>query len=104
MSINNLYPSTSPYFLTDIINNKSLDILFFRPIPFYSTDVLYSIPTVYQYRPDLLAYDLYGDARLWWVFAQRNPNELGPDPYFNFVTGLNIYIPKLETLRQTLGI
>lgn len=101
---NNVYPATSPYFLTDITNQKYLDFLYYRPIPFYSTDVLYTIPAVYQYRPDYLAYDLYGDARLWWVFAERNPNTLGEDPYFNFVTGLSIYVPKLETLRQTLGI
>lgn len=101
---NSLYPATSPYFLTGITNYKYLDVLNYRQIPFYATDVLYSIPPVYQYRPDYLAYDLYTDARLWWVFAERNPNELGEDPYFNFVTGLNIYIPKLETLRQVLGI
>lgn len=101
---NKLYPATSPYFLTEIANDKFLELLYYRTIPAYSSDVLYSIPAVYQYRPDYLAYDLYGDARLWWVFAQRNPNELGSDPYFNFVTGLNIYIPKLETLRQTLGV
>jgi hypothetical protein len=52
----------------------------------------------------LLAYHLYNDSRLWWVFAARNPNRLGFDPYFDFVAGIQIYIPKLETLRQYLGI
>jgi hypothetical protein len=65
-------------------------------------DVLYKLGPVYEYRPDLLAFDLYGDARLWWVFSQRNPNTL-KDPYFDFVTGLEIYIPKLEYLREILG-
>lgn len=101
---NNLYPATSPYYLTDIVNNKYLDILNYRPIPFLATDVLYKIPVVYQYRPDYLAYDLYNNAKLWWVFAERNPNALGEDPYFNFVAGLEIYIPKLSTLRTILGI
>jgi hypothetical protein len=52
----------------------------------------------------MLANDLYSDSRLWWVFAARNPNVLGPDPYFNFVSGISIYIPKLDTLKQVLGI
>ena len=52
---------------------------------------------------DLLAFDLYSDSRLWWVFAQRNPNSL-PDPFFDFVVGVGIYIPKLSTLTQVLGI
>jgi hypothetical protein len=63
-----------------------------------------TITPVYQFRPDLLAYDLYSDARLWWIFAARNPNILGPDPYFNMVTGLQIYVPTQSTLQQALGI
>ena len=51
----------------------------------------------------MLAYDLYTDARLWWVFASRNPNLLGPDPYFNFTAGLGIYIPTLTTIQTVLG-
>ena len=104
MAQNNLYPSTSPYKDTGIFNEKYLDFMVYRPIPSFSSDVLYTIPEVYQYRPDLLAYDLYSDGRLWWVFAARNPNRLGFDPYFDFVAGVQIYIPKLETLRQVLGI
>lgn len=104
MSQNNLYPSSSPYKDTEVFNQKYLDFMTFRPIPSLPSDVLYTLPEVYQYRPDLLAYDLYSDSRLWWVFAARNPNRLGVDPYFDFVAGIQIYIPKLETLRQSLGI
>lgn len=104
MSQNNLYPSTSPYRDTEIFNNKFLDFMVNRPFPTSTSDVLYTLPIAYQYRPDLLAYHLYNDSRLWWVFAARNPNRLGFDPYFDFVTGIQIYIPKLETLRQYLGI
>jgi hypothetical protein len=67
------------------------------------SDIYWNITPVYEYRPDLLAYDLYGDSRLWWVFASRNPNRL-KDPYFDFVSGLGIYLPKLDTLRGILGI
>lgn len=100
---NLLYPASSPYFLTNIVNNKYLDILDYRPIPKLASDVLYKLPVAYQYRPDLLAYDLYGNAKLWWVFAARNPNKLGNDPYFDFVAGIEIFIPKQDTLSTVLG-
>ena len=43
-----------------------------------------------------------GDASLWWVFAQRNPNAL-TDPLGSFVKGTKIYLPKIDTLRSSLG-
>jgi len=101
---NSLYPATSPYFQTSIYEGKYLDFMADRSIPKQPSDVLYTIPLVYQYRPDMLAYDLYNDSRLWWVFASRNPNKLGNDPYFDFVAGVEIYIPKLDTLKLVLGI
>lgn len=104
MSNNTVYPATSPYYTTDVVNNKYLDVMDYRPIPRLPSDVYYTIPPIYQYRPDMLAFDLYGDAKLWWVFAERNPNRLGEDPYFDFKAGLGIYIPTLDTLKQTLGI
>ena len=101
---NPIYPNTSPYRDTNIFNQKFLDVWAGRYIPSQPSDILYQLPLVYQYRPDLLAHDLYSDSRLWWVFAARNPNKLAYDPYFDFVAGLEIYIPKLDTLRQVLGI
>jgi hypothetical protein len=100
---NNIYPATSPYNATGIVNTKFLDVMVNRTIPMQPSDVYWEITEVYQYRPDMLAYDLYSDSRLWWVFAQRNPNRL-KDPYFDFVTGVGIYLPKLELLKQTLGL
>lgn len=100
---NNIYPSTSPYYQTDITNNQYLNFMINRPIPKLASDVYYTLPKVYEFRPDLLAYDLYGDSRLWWVFAARNPNMLGYDPYFDFIAGIQIYIPNMSTLKQSLG-
>ena len=99
-----LYPASSPYFNTNILDDKYLDVMEYTPIPMDPSDVYYTILSVYEYRPDMLAYDLYGNANLWWVFASRNPNVLGPDPYFNFREGLGIYIPTIDTLRVVLGI
>jgi hypothetical protein len=74
-----------------------------RPIPRQVDDILFKINTTYNLRPDLLAYDLYGAAGLWWVFAQRNPNTL-PDPLGDFREGVQIYVPKIDTLKAALGI
>ena len=102
MANNNIYPATSPYFSTNLVNNKFLDFMINRPFPANPDDLYYTIPLVYEYRPDLAAYDFYNESRLWWVFAARNPNRLGADPYFNFKAGVGIYIPKLDVLRTYL--
>lgn len=98
-----LYPSTSPYFNTATVDAKFLDIMTPRFIPALATDVYWLITPAYEFRPDLLAHDTYNDSKLWWVFAQRNPNRL-KDPYFDFTTGTGIYIPKKTTLVEYLGI
>jgi hypothetical protein len=96
------YTSTSPWFNTQVVNNY-LDILSIRPVSSEVDDFLYNIQPQYTYRPDLLAFDLYGDATLWWVFAQRNMDVL-QDPIFDFVPGTKIYIPKNSSLRNVLGL
>ena len=97
------YPSSSPYYVTPIVNNVYLDIMTNRPIFSDPTDVYWEITAIYNLRPDLLASDLYNDSRLWWVFAQRNPNAL-KDPLFDFVQGTSIYIPTSDALKASLGI
>jgi len=103
MADNTIYPATSPYYATGIVNSKFLDVMVDRPILKQQSDIYWEITTVYEYRPDLLAFDLYADSRLWWVFASRNPNRL-KDPYFDFVTGVGIYLPKADFLKQLLGL
>jgi hypothetical protein len=73
-----------------------------RPIPKATDDLLFTINTTFQYRPDLLAFDLYGNSGLWWVFYQRNPNTLTKPP-LDFKAGRLIYLPKLSTLKTVLG-
>lgn len=98
-----LYSTNSPYYSTSTVNGSYLDVMINRPIPPDPTDVYWEITPVYNLRPDLLAYDLYNDSKLWWVFAQRNPNKL-KDPLFDFVQGIYIYIPKQNALSVALGI
>lgn len=95
------YPSTSPYFNTGI-TQFYLDTMVNRPIPKYPDDLQFEINQTYQYRPDMLAFDLYETSTLWWVFYQRNPNTLQAPP-LDFRAGLQIYLPQLATLRETLG-
>lgn len=95
------YDSTSPYFATPY-NQFFLDSMVNRDIPKQSDDVLTTITLTYQYRPDLLAYDLYGTPTLWWVFYQRNPNTLTTPPW-DFQVGTRIYLPKENTLKSVLG-
>jgi len=95
------YDSTSPYFETGY-TQFFLDSMVNRPIPKEDDDLLFTINLTYQYRPDLLAYDLYGTASLWWVFYQRNPNTLQAPP-LDFAVGTQIFLPKVATLRSTLG-
>jgi hypothetical protein len=96
------YSRHSPYF-----NNETfgmfLDVATLPSIPYDPTDVVYEIDPIYKHRPDLLAYDLYNNSALWWVFAARNPNTM-KDPIFDFLPGSTIYVPKKATLTATLGI
>lgn len=95
------YKSTSPYFTTQVTNGY-LTPMVNRPIGREVDDVFFKINSTYEFRPDLLAFDLYNDAGLWWVFYQRNPNTLTKPP-FDFAVGRRIFLPQLSTLRKTLG-
>ena len=96
-----VYDSLSPYFLTPT-TQFYLDPMVNRPIPKETDDQYFQINQTYQYRPDLLAFDLYDQPGLWWVFYQRNPNTLSMPPW-DFAAGTNIYLPKISTLRSVLG-
>ena len=96
------YKRTSPYYATPVLNGY-LDFLSFRDIPAEVDDILFEIPATYEFRPDLLAYDLYEDVNLWWVFAVRNKSKI-KDPVFDFAAGTKIYLPKLSSIRTALGL
>ena len=95
------YDTTSPYYNTPF-TQFYLDKMVNRPIPMENDDLTFTINLTYQYRPDLLAYDLYGTPTLWWVFYQRNPNTLTKPP-FDFAADTFIYLPKISTLKTALG-
>jgi hypothetical protein len=96
------YTNTSPWYLTQT-KQDYLDVLAIRPVSAEVDDFYYTIESQYAFRPDLLAFDLYGESNLWWVFTQRNLNVL-QDPVFDFTPGKKIYIPKKSSLFTVLGL
>ena len=95
------YTKLSPYYTTPL-KGSYLDIANFRQISGETDDVEFEVTSQYEFRPDLLAYDLYGDVNLWWVFSVRNKDKI-KDPIYDLFAGQLIYLPKISTLRNTLG-
>ena len=96
------YSKASPWANTQQ-NNLYLELLDIRPVPSEADDVRYVIENQYRNRPDLLAYDLYGNAKLWWVFVQRNMSVI-KDPIYDFKPGTAIYLTKKSNLSKFLGV
>jgi hypothetical protein len=85
-----------------IVENTFLDVNTLPELPQSSTDEPYVIGSGYDERPDLLAYELYGSSRLWWVFALRNPDVI-VDPIRDFKTGVSIFLPGADSVRNITG-
>ncbi len=96
------FTSYSPYAQTNI-SGFYLDVWTPRDVPFLEDDVMVELPSQFEHRPDLLAHEAYGDSRLWWVFAVRNPAVL-KDPIYDLVSGVKIYIPQKQTLLTALSV
>ena len=95
--------SSSPWAKTKLNRRGNyLDILNIRPVPADEDDVVYEIEAQYHQRPDLLAYDMYGNPKLWWIYSQRNMDIL-KDPIFDFTAGTKIYLPQGSKLKTSLG-
>jgi hypothetical protein len=97
-----IYSKASPWALTPQ-NNLYLELLEIRPVPAEADDYPYVIESQYRHRPDLLAYDLYGNPKLWWVFVQRNISVI-KDPIYDFIPGTKIFLPKKTTIERFLGV
>lgn len=81
-----------------VLDNTFLDVNNLPVLPPNVNDEEYVINAMYDERPDLLAYELYGSTRLWWVFSLRNPDLL-KDPIRDFKQGLNIFLPSAENVN-----
>jgi len=96
-----IYKKTSPWYITKQ-NTLYLELLTLRTIPTSDDDFKYVIENQYRHRPDLLAFDLYQDAKLWWVFAQRNRSIL-KDPIYDFSPGTTIFCPANNNIETVLS-
>lgn len=97
----NNYSEFSPYRKTEI-TGFYLDMYKPREVPVLANDVEIELPSQYHHRPDLLAFDAYGDSRLWWVFAVRNPSVI-KDPIYDLVSGVKLYIPQKQALLTAMS-
>tara|TARA_B100000085_G_C18266933_1_gene400403 strand:+ start:213 stop:512 length:300 start_codon:yes stop_codon:yes gene_type:complete len=95
------YAATSPYANTPQ-GSGYLDVYAPRKFQYNNDDIEYKIDRFYSLRPDLLAYDLYGDSKLWWVFSVRNPDVL-KDPLNDFTEGTVIRIPRQDDIEAGIG-
>ena len=91
------YNKQSPYSKTSTVGDY-LDIMTERSVINDRSDETYVIESRYDMRPDLLAYDLFGSSRYWWLFALRNKDTI-IDPIQDFRTGVVIRIPKISNVR-----
>jgi hypothetical protein len=96
------YAKTSPYYTTSQINNY-LDVMSIRDIPALKNDTVFVLTSQYKHRPDLLAFDIYRNEKLWWVFAMRNKDVIR-DPVYDMIPGVKIFIPQLTTINNALGL
>lgn len=95
------YPSSSAYAATPQ-SPSFIGNYVHRKISTDGGDKPFTITPKYNNRPDLLAYDLYGNPGYWWVFCSRNPNVIR-DPIWDFEAGKVIIISSHNHLKATLG-
>lgn len=94
-----MYKSHSPWSKTSVLFGKVLDIQKKRNLFRDPLDEFVSIPQQFDRRPDLYSYEVYGTAKYWWIFAQRNPDSI-LDPINDFTAGKQIYVPKRTNIDK----
>lgn len=62
-------------------------------------DVYYTIPKQYQYRPDLISFNFYGNSKLYWVLIYANKFGNSPE---DFKEGVTIRVPSYKRVRELL--
>lgn len=95
------YAKTSPYHKTKQAS-WFLSNLEMREIPPHTSDRIITIENKYHERPDLLAFDLYGNSEYLWIFMVRNPNVI-KDYIYDQKAGKRIFVPTLERLVALLA-
>jgi hypothetical protein len=84
---------------TELRDSLFLDVNRLPSIPRSLDDEAYTIEPMYENRPDLLAYNVYGNSRVWWVIVMRNLDVI-KDPLRDFRTGITIQLPTPATVKR----
>lgn len=66
-----------------------------------SSDQQIVLDSRFKNRPDKLAYELYGQSSLWYLFYLVNNNI--SDPIFDMVPGNKIYVPLPQRVADFFG-
>lgn len=77
------------------INNGYTEVYEPPLVPDFTRVDEFEITQQYVKRPDLLAYELYGDAKFWWLFTLYNKNQI-VDPINDFTLGKIIVVPRRD--------
>lgn len=88
------YKRTSHLRSTPIVNGYT-DLFVPSVEPDFNNADEFEITQQYHQRPDLLAYDLYGESRFWWLFVVYNKNQI-VNPINDFTRGLTIWVPRRD--------
>ena len=68
-------------------------------IPYSDSDIYIIVTSEYANRPGKLAFDMFGSARLSWIFEYFNPNQIS-DPIFDLKEGMILRIPTADRLMN----
>ena len=96
----NQYNNKSFYSQTNV-RDFYLDLWTDPDLPSLTSDEQMAIPPKFDKRPDLMAYDLYGDPNYWWIFAVRNKDIL-IDTVEDFTAGTVIAIVPKDSLLSLI--
>ena len=97
------YQASSPWHTTKYsADGERLSHFRIRAVPASPDDPPYVIEPQYNHRPELLAHDIYGSSKFWWIFAQRNMDVI-EDPIYDFEVGVEIFLPKPADVKSVLG-
>jgi hypothetical protein len=97
-----IYKSDDFYYFTPIKDGKYLD--FYQPYDFGPSDDddFIIVEKRHEFRPYVLAYDLYDNDKLWWTFVILNKDIL-IDPIRDMREGVILRVAKAERILDEIS-
>lgn len=83
------------------INNfqKGFAVEDFKERISFDDDVIYEIPLIYNFRPDRIAKQFYGNPKMFWILVYANNIENSPEGFF---AGRKIRVPRTERVLEAI--